>query len=277
MSGMSPARPVAPSPCDPATPAALMTLDDVGYHYPGTSTEILSGLSFDVPIGSVVAIVGPSGSGKTTLLSLISGLASPTSGTLSWSEELMSPTRHRLSMLFQTDTLLPWLTVEKNIGLHFTLTGQKKRFREARGGMIQDLMSMAGLTGVDQRYPYQLSGGMKRRAAFLASVVPHPQILLLDEPFASVDEPTRVSIHNDVHRIIKQFNITVLLVTHDLAEAVTLADKVVILSKSPAHVVSTQEIPFGDERDILHIRDDQRFLEIYGKLWEALSRQVRDD
>lgn len=275
MQGVSPAWRTASLPLAPQP--TLVTLDNVSYHYPGTSAEILEGLSFGVPLGSVVAIVGPSGSGKTTLLSLISELASPTSGTLTWSEELLSPMRHRLSMLFQTDTLLPWLTVEKNIGLHFTLTGQRKKFREARGGMIQDLMSMAGLTGAEQRYPYQLSGGMKRRAAFLASVVPHPQLLLLDEPFASVDEPTRVSIHADIHKIIKQFNITVILVTHDLAEAVTLADKVVILSKSPAHVVSTQQIPFGDERDILGLRDDQRFLEIYGTLWEELSRQVRND
>src|SRR4051794_2891841 len=164
-------------------PAA--TFRGVGYSY-ATGTEALAGLDLEIREGEVTGIVGPSGCGKSTMLALLAGLARPTAGTVELKPT--APGRHPLSMVFQQDTLLPWLTVEDNVALHF-------RFRGGRRGAkteIEALLKMIGLDGFARASPKQLSGGMRRRAAFLAGIPPKPHVLLLDEPFSSVDEPSRV-------------------------------------------------------------------------------------
>jgi ABC-type nitrate/sulfonate/bicarbonate transport system ATPase subunit len=139
---------------------------------------------------------------------------------------------------------------------------------------VNELLVMVGLERFADAYPYQLSGGMRRRVAFLAGVAPDPQLLLLDEPFSSVDEPSRVEIHQQVHEVIRKQHTTTILVTHDLAEAVTLSDRVVILSAGPARVVADHPVPFGQEREMMELRNDPAFLELYGRLWEDLRAQI---
>lgn len=256
-----------------AQPAdALVSFREVDFDY--GEQPVITGLSMDIQVGKVVAVVGPSGSGKTTLLTLLADLHKPTAGAIVWNDELTRSDRHPLSMLFQKDTLLPWLTVADNVGLHFRFS-KRKLTRAERKERITELLALAGLEGTESRYPYQLSGGMRRRAAFLASVAPRPRMLLLDEPFASVDEPTRVAIHQDIHAIIKRYAITVVLVTHDIAEAVSLADEVVILTQRPAKIFAKHAVPLGDSRDMIALREDPVFLELYGTLWEDLGEQVR--
>ncbi len=217
------ARPVLPS--HPAVRAAdagrAVTLENVGFRYPN-GLEVLRGVSVGIPTGEVTAIVGPSGCGKSTLLHLLAGLLHPTSGGIQFNLDERNE-RHRLAMVFQQDTLLPWLTVRDNVSLY---------------------------------YKY------------------HRSRLLLDEPFSSVDEPTRIGIHQDVLRIVRALNMTTVLVTHDLAEAVSLANQVVILSARPGTVAAMHKIPFEGERDVLTLRDEPLFLEIYGRLWRDLSRQI---
>jgi len=246
-----------------------VTVRDLSFQYE-SGLHVLDGLSYDFRQGSTVGIVGPSGCGKSTLLALVAGLLQPTAGGIhrtSFSRE-----RHLLSVVFQRDTLLPWLTTLDNVNLYARFKSVDRRLRDERA---RQLIGLAGLEGFERAYPYQLSGGMRRRVAFLAGVAPSPQILLLDEPFSSLDEPTRVAIHQDVLRIIQQSKMTVVLVTHDLAEALSLCDEVAIFTRRPAKVFSRHTVPFGHDRNVLELRQSAEFLELYGRLWHDLSLQLK--
>jgi NitT/TauT family transport system ATP-binding protein len=245
-----------------------LRVEDVHYSYPN-GTEALRGLDLSIPRGIVHGVVGPSGCGKSTLLHMLAGLSVPTAGAITIPSA--DAGNDRLTMVFQKDTLLPWLTVAQNVGVYF-------RFHQAADPTVRDrvawLLELVGLDQFANHYPYQLSGGMRRRVAFLSAVAPQPTILLLDEPFSSLDEPTRVAIHQDVHEIIRRLGMTVILVTHDLAEAITLCDSVSILTARPARLAAAYPIPFGDNRVMLDLRQQPLFLELYGTLWRDLSQQI---
>lgn len=271
----------APSGEDDARPTRL-SIQDLAYTY-ADGTEAVGGFSVEVPAGAKIGVVGPSGCGKSTLLSLIAGLRRPTSGSLVWAGSTGKSTGrntnkdngrdhgHRMSMVFQKDTLLPWSRAKDNVELYARFD---RRARAHQQVPTSELFEMAGLQGFEDKFPYQLSGGMRRRVAFLAAIAPSPEVLLLDEPFSSVDEPTRVELHRIVHDITTRLQVTTLLVTHDLAEAVSLCDRVYVLSNRPATVVTWFDIPFGPSRDITHIRSEPEFLQVYGQLWAALSEQI---
>ena len=251
----------------------MLNVDNVSFAYPG-GTPVLDRMAIAVPPGSITGVVGPSGCGKSTLLALLAGLLQPGSGRIAWSHDEAQPPRHPLTMMFQKDTLLPWLTVEDNIGLHFRVS--KSRLGKAeQKTRIAELIHLAGLDGAERKFPYQLSGGMRRRTAFLASVAPHPRTLLLDEPFSALDEPTRIGIHQDIFDIVKREGITVLLITHDLGEAISLSDQVMVLTSQPATVFKRFDIPFGADRNFLELRENPAFLELYGQVWEQLAVQIQ--
>ena len=254
-------------------PPALLRADGVRFAYPG-GAPVLDGVDISVPEGSITGLVGPSGCGKSTLLALLAGLLQPDAGRLTWSQDRAQPPRHPLTMMFQKDTLLPWMTVEDNIGLHFRLA-RSTLDRSAQKARIAELIRLAGLEGAERKFPYQLSGGMRRRTAFLASVAPHPRVLLLDEPFSALDEPTRIGIHQDIFHIVKREGITVLLITHDLGEAISLSDQVLVLTAQPARVFRRFEIGFGAQRDFLGLRENPQFLSLYGQVWEQLAVQIQ--
>jgi NitT/TauT family transport system ATP-binding protein len=136
------------------------------------------------------------------------------------------------------------------------------------------MLEMVGLSTYAHMYPYQLSGGMRRRLACVAAMAPLPGLLLLDEPFSAVDEPTRVQIHQDVLTMFREFGMTVVLATHDLAEAVTLSDRVIILSRRPGTIFNEHVVPFGRDRKVVDLRQSAEFLELYGELWTDLSSQL---
>jgi NitT/TauT family transport system ATP-binding protein len=255
-----------------------IALDNVAFAY-DDKVPVIEGLSLNIGAGETVGIVGPSGCGKSTLLALIADLQKPSGGQLS--TRLEANQRHPLSMVFQKDTLLPWLTVANNV-LFFSRLGKGRRsaaFRRHASDSrlderVQELLAVGGLSDYADAYPYQLSGGMRRRVAFLAAVAPDPQILLLDEPFSSVDEPTRIGIHQDAFRITRMMEMTTVLVTHDLAEAITLCDRVVILSRRPSAVSKEYVIPFGESRQMLKIRETDEYLALYKSLWHDLGAQI---
>jgi NitT/TauT family transport system ATP-binding protein len=249
----------------------ILSIQDVTFRY-DNGLEALSEISLDIPRGQVTAIVGPSGCGKSTLLKLMVGLLKPNAGVV---EERYDATsgRHPTLMVFQQDTLLPWLRVRDNVALYHHLRGSSQSKAEIRA-RVDELLRVVGLDDFGDAYPKQLSGGMRRRVAFLAGVAPEPQLLLLDEPFSAVDEPTRVQIHQEVHGIIQRGGMTVVLVTHDLAEAISLADQVVILSALPGQVAEIHEISLGAGRDVMALRHTPEFLELYGSLWDSLSREI---
>jgi NitT/TauT family transport system ATP-binding protein len=255
-----------------AAASATAVLEDVGFVYP-TGTVALEGLSMALPKGQVTGVVGPSGCGKSTMLSLLAGLAQPTTGSVELTVD-RAASRHDVAMVFQQDTLLPWLTVTENVALYYRFH-RAERTREVNEEM-QQLIRMIGLSQFADAYPSQLSGGMRRRVAFLAGVAPMPQLLLLDEAFSSVDEPTRVLIHQEVLGIVRRLEMSTVIVTHDLAEAISLSDQVVIFTARPGKVYASYEIPFGRDRNVLELRDRPEFLEIYGQLWHDLSEQIKD-
>ncbi len=250
-----------------ANPAIV--LENVSFSYPN-GYQALRSISLEIPRGRSVGIVGPSGCGKSTLLALLAGFYQPSGGKIFQTQ--FDVARHPQTMVFQKDTLLPWLTTVQNVKLFYKFHRGVRAEIDAR---VAELIQLAALDGFEKSYPYQLSGGMRRRVAFLSAVAPMPERLLLDEPFGSLDEPTRVAIHQDVLKIIRRLNITVVLVTHDLAEAISLCDEVVILTRGPGTLFSSHTIPFGRERDLLELRQTPEFLRLYGILWHELSLQLR--
>lgn len=251
------------------TDPPLVSAQHIGFAYEGTGTRAIGDLSFELAAGDVLSVVGPSGCGKSTLLRIISGLRQPSDGTLA--RRFQRGERHGCSMVFQEDTLLPWLNVEDNVALYY-------RFRGERGASakqhVTELLTMVKLSDYAKFFPYQLSGGMRRRVAILAAIAPLPQLLLLDEPFSALDEPTRIAIHSELHMLLKRFNIAAVLVTHDLTEAISLSDRVFILSRPPATLVEEVKVPFGPDRNMYDLRDNAEFLGIYGQLWRKLKEQI---
>lgn len=268
-------RSTAPRAGTTRSAGAAIEFNDVGYSYP-TGLKVIESLNLNITPGRSIGIVGPSGCGKSTVLSLIAGLRKAQSGQVRVTPDQSG--RHLLSMVFQKDTVLPWLTVEQNVRLHYSF----KRAAGSRRGAarreidekIRELIAMVHLEGFEKAYPYQLSGGMRRRVAVLTSVAAFPQVLLLDEPFSAIDEPSRVAIHQDVFNIVREFGITTVLVTHDLAEAASICDEVYIMGPRPTFVFSRHEVPFGDERDIMSLRERPDFLELYSTLWRDLHLQI---
>lgn len=253
------------------TQDVVVSLRDVGYTYPSGGVEAAAHLDLDLHADEIVSVIGPSGCGKSTLLRLVAGLSEPTLGSVRTSLP-EGGDRHPLSMLFQQDTLLPWMSVEDNVGLYFKLHRGRLKRAEARE-RVNRLLELVGLTDFAKAYPKHLSGGMRRRVALLAAVAPWPRVLLLDEPFSAVDEPTRIGIHQDVLAIVREMHIATILVTHDLAEAITVADRVALLSFRPARVVQTYDTGFGRDRDVRSLRVLDRYSQLYAQVWEGLNEQ----
>lgn len=250
------------------TVAPLASLSGVGLSYPN-GTEALRGLDVEVRRGEILGVTGPSGCGKSSLLTILSGGRPPSAGSFITTSNQPGGGLS-LAMMFQKDTLLPWLTVEQNANLYRRLN--RRALRD--NGHVDRLLQLVGLDHVRSKYPYQLSGGMRRRLAFVSALAARPRLLLLDEPFSALDEPTRIGIHQDVLDILKTLDTTVVLVTHDLAEATTLCDRVLVLSKGPGRVAHTHTVPFARDRNVLELRESAEFLAFYGRLWHDLSEQI---
>lgn len=242
-------------------------LADVDFTY-DTGTAALRHLTCRIYHGEITAIVGPSGSGKSTLLRIISGLLPPTGGSVQVTKRAAA-SGPDVAMVFQEDVVLPWLSVRSNVGLH-------SRFSRNRSDPadLDALIGMMGLLDFAEASPRELSGGMRRRVGVLQPLASDPSVLLMDEPFTSVDEPTRIAIHQDLRKLLKKVGMTAVLVTHDLAEAVSISDRVLIVSKRPAAITQDIPIPLGVERDMLELRQETRYLELYGHAWEMLRAEI---
>jgi NitT/TauT family transport system ATP-binding protein len=247
----------------------LIALQGVGFRYPD-GLRAVGDVSFSVKKGEIVSVIGPSGCGKSTLLRLIAGLRQPTFGSI----ERLQREGDRLacSMVFQEDTLLPWLKVKDNVGLAFRF---RKGGKENLDAYIQELLGMVGLADFGNHWPAKLSGGMRRRVAVLSALAPVPGMLLLDEPFSALDEPTRLGVHHDVYNLLRDFEVGTVLVTHDLAEAISLSDRVILLSRAPSTIVREYEVPVGRDRDLLDLRKEPEFLRLYGEIWSDLEAQIK--
>jgi NitT/TauT family transport system ATP-binding protein len=252
----------------------MLTFRNVSYTFAGrrNSVEVLSRVSFTCKEDEIVAVIGPSGCGKSTLLSLASGLRMPSAGEVMLDGRPVTGPSRNVGMLFQHNTLLPWRSVQENVELGLEIRGEAKAIRAARA---VSLMRQYGLAGFERKYPHALSGGMQKRAALLQTLAMEPKILLLDEPFAALDAQTRLIIENDVVRSCRAGKRTMLLVTHDIAEAISMADRVVVLSKRPASVKEVFEIPFSrSAASIADVQGMAEFSSYFRRIWEALEVSV---
>ncbi len=193
----------------------------------------LDDLTLDVPSGAFISLIGPSGCGKSTLLRLIGGLDKPTGGTIELDGKPVTKPGSERGFAFQGSNLFPWLTVEKNIAFGLKAQHLAKKNKQD----IEDYIKMTGLTGFEKSYPHQLSGGMQQRASLARSLVGHPTVLLLDEPLGALDAFTRMNLQDEILDIWSKNHMTMLMVTHDVDEAVYMSDRVVVLSPRPSKVV----------------------------------------
>ena len=230
---------------------------------------VLDRVNIDVRRHEFVSVVGPSGCGKTTLLRLLAGLLIPTSGRISfWGESLAHP-RRRIGFVFQQSNLMPWRTVRKNIALPLEITDLAGATRDQR---IQSLVRLIGLEGFEDTYPSDLSGGMAQRVAIARALVHEPDLLLLDEPFGSLDALTRERMGSELLRIWHARPATVIMVTHSIQESLLLADRVIVLSDRPARVLLDQTVPLPRPRS-LDMSYSKEFVELAAKIRSLLSTQ----
>lgn len=224
----------------------------------GENLEVLNNINLDVKPGEFVSIVGSSGCGKSTLLKMIVGLDKSTKGEIHIGERLVTKPSIDCGMVFQEARLYPWLTVERNIefGISEKMDKEEKRKR------IAEHIDLVGLTGFEKAYPAQLSGGMQQRASIARALIGSPKVLLLDEPFGALDAFTRINMQNEVLRIWEHKKCTMVLVTHDIDEAIFLSDRIVILSERPGKVKEIIPVKLPRPRD----RSNNSFLEIRKKI-----------
>jgi len=248
------------------TAADLLTIEGLGHVYEGRQRhEAIGRLDFVVPEGAFVSIVGPSGCGKTTMLRCLSGLMRPTRGTVLLGGEPVLGVPRDLALVFQdySRSLFPWRTVARNIAFVLPRNGLSKEERQAR---IAESLDAVGLTGSADKYPWQLSGGMQQRVAIARALSYRPELLLMDEPFASVDAQTRFDLEDLILKVRRELGITVVLVTHDIDEAIYLSDRIVVLSKNPSVVREVVEVPLGDAREQVKTRSSEKFLDLRNHL-----------
>lgn len=247
----------------------ILRLDNVSLRYQTRAEETVAieNVGFSINEGEFVAIVGPSGCGKTTLLSLIGGLIKPSTGTITLEGKQITKPGGDIGYMLQHDTLFEWRTIEKNITLGLevqkTLSPQTKSY-------ALELLDKYGLKDFKKHYPNQLSGGMRQRAALIRTLAFRPKLLLLDEPFSALDFQTRLKVCDDVHSIIKKENKTALLVTHDISEAVSLADRIIILSRRPAVIKNIYTIDIEGDTPLKR-RESKQFGSWFDTIWKEIS------
>jgi NitT/TauT family transport system ATP-binding protein len=229
-------------------------------------------VSFTVEPGQFCAVVGPTGCGKSTTLGMVSGLDRPSEGTVKVGGKVVDGITDGVSFMFQADALLPWKTVLANVALGPIFKGASKAEAQTRA---RDWLRRVGLAGFEDRYPHQLSGGMRKRVAMAAALINEPKILMMDEPFGALDVQTKAIMSNELLGLWEQSRPAVLFITHDLDEAVALADKVVVMTSSPGTVKAVYDIDLPRPRgSVQDIRFEPRFLELQHQIWDTLREEV---
>lgn len=240
------------------------------YHTPKGETCALSDINLTVEKGSFVSIVGPSGCGKSTLLSIIAGIIKPESGSILINGNPTATSGSEIGYMLQHDHLFEWRTVYGNITLGLEIKHEKnpKKYKYASG-----LLTQYGLEDFKKARPSQLSGGMRQRVALIRTLALEPDILLLDEPFSALDYQTRLTVCDDIASIIKKEHKTAVMVTHDLAEAISVGDIVYVMSKRPGHIASAIPIHFKNEHESpMERRNEPEFNEYFNLLWKELEK-----
>src|SRR5262245_9057608 len=237
--------------------------------------EALSDISLEVRQGEVVALLGPSGCGKSTLLRILAGLDTYDGGMIDWSlgEALNNAKRLRAATVFQQDSTLPWMNIRNNLkvglsGLRLGRAEQDERIRK--------YISIVGLSQFSEGFPHELSGGMRQRVSIARALATEPVLLLMDEPLSALDAQTRLVMQQELLRMWQRTASTVVYVTHDIAEALTLADRVIVMTRRPGRIKEIRDVPFGRNRDVLEVRRRADFGALEVDLWKLIAEEVGD-
>jgi NitT/TauT family transport system ATP-binding protein len=239
-----------------------------------TAVDAVRDMDLAIERREIVAVIGPSGCGKSTLLNMIAGLYAPTHGQIVYKGAKVSTINTDVGYMTQKDNLLPWRSVRDNVAFPLELAGVAKAERLARADQV---IEHVGLQGFEDRYPNELSGGMRKRACLGRMLLYGAETALLDEPFAALDAQLKLSMHDLMLRLVSENRQTVVLVTHDLMEAVTLADRVLVCTRRPASIALEQRIDLPRPRDVLNVRFSSAFKEHYDTLWERLRVEYHED
>ena len=248
----------------------ILKLDGVYLTYQtiNNETHALSNLSFSVKETEFISIIGPSGSGKTTILSLIAGLLTASKGKILFKGEEIKKTSENIGYMLQRDELFPWRTIEKNVLLPLEI---KKINTFQNRTRVLSLIEKYGLKDFVKSYPSELSGGMRQRVALIRTLATSPDLLLLDEPFSALDSQTRLKVCDDVYSIIKREKKTAVLVTHDISEAISLSDRIIVLTSRPATVLSEHVVNLDKSLSPLKRREEKGFSKLFDTLWRELN------
>jgi NitT/TauT family transport system ATP-binding protein len=253
---------------------AKITFDNVGkvFRARGAAVTALDSITFDVSDGEFLVLVGPSGCGKSTLLDLLGGLATPTSGRILVDGNPVTGPGLDRGVVFQQYALLPWRTAQGNVEFGLEAKGLPHRQRAARA---RDILHLVGLHGFADRYPHELSGGMKQRVAIARSLAFDPDILLMDEPFAALDAQTRDSLQDELLRIWQRTGKTIVFITHGIEEAVYLGQRVAVMTSRPGRIKQIVDIAITDRSATDDLRSDPEFARYRHEIWSLLRDEVR--
>lgn len=247
-----------------------LIFDHVHFNYFTKTGEFnaINDLNFNIKKGEFIAIVGPSGCGKTTILSLVAGLLEPTEGKIMLDGESVKTAN--IGYMFQRDHLFEWRTIYKNILLGLEIKGKRV---DADTAYIDELLVKYGLADFKNKHPSELSGGMRQRVALIRTLAVKPKLLLLDEPFSALDYQTRLDVCDDVKNIIRQEKQTAILVTHDISEAISMADRIFVLTSRPATLKCVEQLEFDNALTPFKRREEKHFSKYFNKIWEELSNE----
>lgn len=241
----------------------------MNYHSIKCETKALNNVSFKVEEGEFISILGPSGCGKSTLLNIISGLLEPSGGRILYRGEDIKNSLDKIGYMFQKDHLFEWSTVWENVIIGLKI---KKLLNDESKNRVEDLLKTYGLEKFKNHYPRELSGGMRQRVALIRTLALNPEILFLDEPFSALDYQSRLIVCDDVYKIIKREKKTAIMVTHDIAEAISISQKVIVLSKRPASVKAEALMKFdSEEMTPFQRRKERQFSGYFNELWKELN------
>jgi len=240
----------------------------------GREVAAVQDASFEVLDGEFVAIVGPSGCGKSTILNMIGGLVAPTGGVVEIDGvRVAASAPAHVGYVFQKDTVFPWRTVARNIAVGLEYRGVARAEQERR---VREAIGLAGLGGFEDAFPATLSGGMRQRVALMRTLVVEPQILLMDEPFGALDTHTKINLHAELLALWQARRQTVVFVTHDLSEAITLADRIVVMTRRPGRVKLIHTVKLPRPRDVIALRESPAYAAEYGAIWHVLGEEFAE-
>jgi NitT/TauT family transport system ATP-binding protein len=261
----------------PSLPNYALALDDVTCTFASRENRrdrytAVRNTTLAIAPGEFVSVVGPTGCGKSTLLNVSAGLLEPSSGTVSVFGEKLTGINRRAGYMFQADALMPWRSALDNVTAGLAFQGVGKRDADARG---EEWLKRVGLGGFGDRYPHQLSGGMRKRVAMAQTLILDPDIILMDEPFSALDIQTRQLMENELLDLWAAKRKAVLFITHDLDEAISMSDRVIVLSAGPGtHPIGEFAIDLPRPRDVAEIRSHPRFVELHAQIWGVLREEV---